>query len=490
MAGFKNEIHQSRLVVIPKLSNAFAEIFVVGMPNGGAATILEGATPAIEIYQVNEQEIRLEEQEIFNFPFIFLSDGRPWNEANSYLLSVVKKKNLNQRPTDDVRRRASRLLEYMFFCERNSIDWLDFSGRRPSHRPTFRYYNYLIGRMSNAVLNQHTGVIYDFYTHVSSQFGKVDIARVDTVKEITIMLQTGVGVKPVTVQQRSQTKPSPPQSRVAIGFVRDEGEDLRPLSNKQLKELLVVIEQRGWSVQERLILLFALMTGARKQSVLTFRLKHLAAFSENRIQKDGTYLLHAGPGTGIDTKSGKPQTLRVPKQLAHDLVVYAGSKVASNRRRLFKQKIELSLGGGLTWDESDSYLFLSDQGNCYYMAKDDPRYHSIKSPPMGQVTKTLTNKISRFISNGFPKGFTYHWLRATFAFQLYQHLLPLIKQGLLQPGEEISIIQNRLHHSDRETTENYLKLFSMHSETLMAQEAWEGVLFAFQNYADLILGDE
>lgn len=62
-----------------------------------------------------------------------------------------------------------------------------------------------------------------------------------------------------------------------------------------------------------------------------------------------------------------------------------------------------------------------------------------------------------------------------------------MKQGSLQPGEEISFIQMRLHHADRETTENYLKLFSMHSEKLAAQESYEKQLFKFAGYTDLIL---
>ncbi|WP_162976310.1 site-specific integrase, partial [Pseudomonas aeruginosa] len=80
-------------------------------------------------------------------------------------------------------------------------------------------------------------------------------------------------------------------------------------------------------------------------------------------------------------------------------------------------------------------------------------------------------------SSQFPKDFTYHWLRATFAYQLYQRLQPLVQEGVLKLGEDIDFIQKRMHHESRETTENYLKLFNMTHEKVIAQEVWEKKLF-------------
>jgi integrase len=77
----------------------------------------------------------------------------------------------------------------------------------------------------------------------------------------------------------------------------------------------------------------------------------------------------------------------------------------------------------------------------------------------------------------FPKDFSFHWLRATYAYQLYQRLQKLIGNGMLKPGEDIQFIQRRMHHRSRKTTEDYLKLFLMSQETVVAQEVWEGVLF-------------
>ena len=80
-----------------------------------------------------------------------------------------------------------------------------------------------------------------------------------------------------------------------------------------------------------------------------------------------------------------------------------------------------------------------------------------------------------------------HYHDSIDAFQLYQHLLPLLASGRLQYGEEVSLVQRRLYHSNRETTENYLKLFRLHSDKLAAQELYEDEIFGFGDYSDLRL---
>ncbi|HHM5020683.1 site-specific integrase [Pseudomonas aeruginosa] len=488
MAQSEELVQGSRLVVIPRLADAFAELYVSECPEGGVESSIALSDPKMTVYQLNEPGSEDGRGDIYNFPMLFHADGLPWQEANSYLLSLVANKVARTRPTDDVRRKASKLLDYLLFCESENIDWTDFSGKRPSLRPTYRYYRHLLekGGKGGQVVNQYTGIVYDFYKFVARFWHPIDINRVDTVKKLKLMVQGARGNISLDVEKRSQTRPTAPASPVPIGYVRDDGEDLRPLTNTQLSQLLESIYLPSWSAQERLIVLTALMTGARKQTVLTLRLRHLDSFSDENLRPDGTYLIKAGPGTGIDTKFDKEQRVYFPRQLADDLKVWASSPLALRRRKAFLEKMR-DLEPGITFDEQDVYVFLSDQGNCYYMAEDDPRYEFVKSRPTGQVTENLKQKLLRTVGSNFPTSFSYHWLRATFAFQLYQKLLPLLKKGRLQYGEEISIIQHRLHHKNRETTENYLKLFLMYSEKMVAQERYEDWLISFGSYSDLSL---
>lgn len=172
----------------------------------------------------------------------------------------------------------------------------------------------------------------------------------------------------------------------------------------------------------------------------------------------------------------------MPKQLAEELITLARSPMMKKRRAKFHAQMKAA-HPDLSMDEDDVYLFLSDQGNCYYMAENDPRYPMVKSPQIGQVTETIKRKLVKKATGPFSSDFYYHWLRATFGYQLYQRLQVLVEKGLMQSGEVIDFIQKRMHHESRETTENYLKLFRMSHEKVMAQEVWEAKLFGVGDYS-------
>ena len=486
--SYTNSHHEGRLVLIPRVRSAFAALHVYQAPSGARVLGLTCAESRA-LYLLDEVGGD-SDRDLFNFPFLFHANGNPWHEANSYLLMIMGDKSLATYRTDEIRRQASKLLDYLLFCESNNLDWLDFTGARPALRPTYKYYYHLasLSGRSSAVVNQYTSVVYRFYKYVCENWHRLDIGRVDTIKQVSFFVNSARGGKYVIAEKRSQTQRTPAISMVPIGFVREEGEDLRPLTNTELGVLLSVINRdQEWSTIERLILLTSLMTGARKQTVLTLRVRNLEAFKPERLLPDGSYKLHVGPGTGIDTKNNKPQILYFPKQLAEDLEVLASSPTMIERRTKFRKRITEDLSESIV-DEKDMYLFLSDQGNCYYMAKSDHRYLKVKSPPTGQVVDTIKRKILHKAAAKFPKDFSYHWLRATYAYQIYQRLRVLINEGAMNPGEDIDFIQKRMHHEYRETTENYLKLFSMTHERIKAQEIWEDRLFE-NGYESLKLRD-
>lgn len=491
VAAFENPDHEGRLVTIPQVLDAFADLHFTQEPLGSVPTTIQTAAGEQNGFQVNESLGDAVARSVFNLPFLFHRSGEPWTEANSYLMSLVKNKHAQTRPTDEARRQASRLLDYLIFCEKNNIDWLDFSGRRLPQRPTYKYHRYLMDMPERGaqVANQYTGTVYRFYKFVAQNWHEIDISRVDSVKQISFFVNNEYGLaKKVTVEKRSQTQAYSRNKIIPMGYVDDEGECLRPLSNAQLAEVVTAVNADEWSALDRLIVLFAVMTGARKQTILTLRVKHVQRLMDGKLQPDGTYVLRAGPGTGIDTKNNKPQTLYVPKQLAIDLLTYISSPHAKKRRQGFQASYAAKYSELERIADEDMYVFISEQCNCYYMASSDPRYRFVKSRPAGAVTNNLKEKLRKSVSADFPRYFTFHWLRATYAFQLYQLLLPRLKDGTLQPGDEISIIQSRLHHERRETTENYLKLFSMIPEKLLAQESYESVLFMFSSYSDLVTG--
>ena len=485
--SYSNPRHEGRLVLIPHVQDAFASLHVTETPRGSIESALEGDDTRL-LYKVGEVGALNGSGDLYNYPFLFHKSGDPWFEANSYLRGLVEDKNFTNRPTDDARRRASKLLDYLIFCEDEGLDWLDFSGRRPALRPTYKYFAHLVneGKRSAVVINQYTGVVYEFYEFVSSNWHDIDMQRVDTVREVKFLINNSYGAaRLVTAEKRSQTKAKAPSSSASIGYLREDGEELRPLSNTELAELIEILKGKEWSILERLILLVALMTGARKQTVLTMRLKHLKNFTPDKLQGDGTYLLHAGPGTSIDTKKDRSQRLHVPQQIAEELLVLGNSPMMKSRRVKLRAHLAKEYPG-LLMEDDDMYLFLSDQGGCYYMAKDDPRFPVVRSRPTGQVTDTIKRKLLQKTSDKFPINFSYHWLRATFGFQLYQRLRELINAGIMKPGDDIDFIRGRMHHASREMTEHYLQLFKMLPQKLVAQEFYEAKLF-LGDYASLKL---
>lgn len=471
--SYDNPRNRNRLLNIAVASNLFAEISTKKNRNAINEPLLGSDQHFYLTPEIGN------DKDVYNMPFLLDSGGSPWSEANSYLCYLVENKHSMQRPTDSVHRTAARLLDYKLFTEDEDIDWLNFGGKRISSRPSYRYFYYLteVRGLSAEVVNQYTGDVYDFYKFVSDAWHPhISMKRVDSTKTARVYYSTHTGSGSREYLKRSQTKPTPPKKPTPLGYVYDDGEKLRPLSVEQIVELKQIINGVAWSPFERLLILIPLLTGARKQSVLTLRMRHIKQLVEAVPEVDGTRKLHIGPSTLVNTKHSKKQVLYFPPQLAVELEVYANCKQAKDRRDKFKKKYALSNPDLPTMNAGDIYLFLSEQGNCYYMGKDDPRYPRLRRAPSGQVADQLKRKIFRAASDCFPRDFYYHWLRATYAYLLWLSLQKYIDEGVISVTVAISFIQTRLYHKSRETTENYLKLFQNIDIQMRAQEAFEDIL--------------
>jgi hypothetical protein len=486
-----NARKKERLITLSELDYTSGELTTIaGSTDYPIRVQLDKGKKDDAYFIIKEYSLTQKDDSVYHLPFIFNADGSPWYEANLFFYRQSIDAKDGYTITDDLRRKASQLLDFKLFCENKGMDYLDFSSARPAARPSYRYFNHLVHErddVSPKSLNKRTKVLYDFYKFLSTLHGyDIDIIRVETTEEAFIQLTPEFGK---TVEMRSQTVNASTQpTEVPQGYVRDGGEDLRPLSNEQREELIEILTTK-FSVAERLMHSIALSTGARKQSIFTMRMKHVRFLTETKLDdhnnlvrtapksNDGTYQLKAGPGTGIDTKFDKPQTLHFTQDVIDKIATYANSKAAKDRRELFKVNHSDILS------DDDMYLFISSRGNCHYIAKNDPRYRQLKTRPKGEYTDYLKNKLLKYTSPNFPKDFTFHWLRATYAFMYYQELAPLvsyekeIEKGQMRPGDEIKKIQQRMHHRDRETTEHYLKLFLNIDDKMLAQDGYEDRLF-------------
>ncbi len=421
---------------------------------------------------------------IYLFPLLLEADGTPWNLANLFLLKIATDNSANYKDTRDIRKKASLLLDYKIFCEsaRNNnnepapIDLFDFKHALKHRRPTWRYYSHLmhVEKTKPDLLNAKTGAVYQFYNFAATLPNvNLDIKRVETLTSFSVFKQASSGnTYLLEGEKRSQTVRTAEPAPVNIGYVRDEGEDLRPLFQKELNTLLDALQTDYFATDEKLIFYLALCTGERKQTILTMRMKHLEFFEEQYLsQKKQSYILFANRQNGCDTKYNKSHVLYVPAWLGEKIKIWANSKKANERREKFKQKF------GNVLNDDDIYLFLSPTGDCRYMSHLDPRYRKTLSPALGQVTRNLKTKLLKITGNKVSPDFSFHWLRATFALLLYKGCQKLIAEKKMQAGQELNHIRHRLHHAHQSTTEDYLKLFSQTNELIEAQETFENVLF-------------
>ena len=474
---------KNRITIIPIIKHATADIAVTHSSEFQEHCTESDFPPdKLSLIQIDPflTSEHSEGDRIYNFPFLHNEDLSPWEDGNLYIWHLASTPKYLNKSSSGLRNLASRLMDFKIYCDSEEIDYLDLSGRRTFNRPPYRYFHYLndAGELAPENINQRTGVVYNFYKYLVKIGRNIDIDRVDTVSEISIYFTSKWGLGSKTVLKRGQTRPTTRYaSPVEIGYIRDEGEDLKPLYTDQQKCLMSTIRTEQFDVDERLMVLFSLATGARKQSLFTLRMKHIEYFDEIYLLSDQTYKLVAGPVTGIDTKYDKRQTLYLEYWLAEEIKIYANSKIAKHRRRKFQENFEDKHPSLPRLKDEDVYLFLSEQGNEHYMAKDDPRYKLTLNPPIGKRADTLKKKIIRLTSEEFPRQFTFHWLRASYAFNYYDHLKPLVDNGLMTLSDCLQSVRRRMHHSDIKTTENYLKLFSNIQDKKVAQEQFESKLF-------------
>lgn len=485
-----------RIIFIRRTANVSADLYFDRAPLNALNHIVSHKFNGQEkkyTYSYTPVESRVaHDDSIYNFPFLLHKNGQPWKEANMYLWNIASGFKKLGSETDDIQSTATQLLDYLIFCEDQGIDYLDFSARRAVNRPSYKYFNWLVenGRVAAGSINIKTGKVYYFFEWLFKQHGyENDIDRVDIAEDYTHFFDTSTGSGSVTRKKRSQRVPVSKESApISFGKVRDEGEDLRPLTTGERQELVSILKQSEFTVDERLIAQLSLYTGIRKQTVLTIRMRHLELFKQEAlIEKDGTYLITAGPGTGIDTKFDRKYKFYIPANLADELRVYGHSKVAKKRRQKFQENYSKEHPDLEPISEDDMYVFISERGNCHYMAKNDPRYKVTRKDarPKGKRTDVLCRKIEKYASTNFPKDFVFHWLRATFALHYYDNLI-MIEQAKVEAGIQerprrfdmiLRDVMRRLCHKDITVTQSYLNLFENFDERQEAQNAFEDYIF-------------
>lgn len=229
---------------------------------------------------------------------------------------------------------------------------------------------------------------------------------------------------------------------------------------------------------------FALFTGARAQTVGTIRIQSLYGI----LDSYGYLRLPIGAGTLIDTKRGKPMTLLVPGWLVKDMLIYSQSAESIKRR-----------GRSFYGDTEENYLFLSKNGIPYYTSKKElidrrvpnitwntelsDRAKLISVQDGAALRQHIHEILLPRIRLNTPEfqDFTFHDLRASFGMNLLESQLQQL--GAKSITSAIDYVQQRMGHSDKSTTMQYLNYKSRLDWKSQIQNEFEEQLFTHINIA-------
>ena len=348
------------------------------------------------------------------FPVVRLADGAPWAEANLWLIDMIESKSSPNMLT--FASIADDLVAFRRYLDDEGIDWLVFPVNK-RQRPTYRYSGSIklavqAGELSPGVARRRMGTVVRFYRWMMTEAGfrPTNAPWVESDRFIEFKDQKGfssvIEVKTTDLSISGRRAEDPWDDHI------QDGGRLRPLPSAEQSALLESLATLG-NIEMTLVHLFALLTGARIQTVLTVRAKHVMRKPDGFHGDD--IRLACGPGTGIDTKGGVKGVLHVPRGFYERLYIYVHSDRARKRRQM------------ADGDHFDQALFLSHRGAPLYedRASRDPltsgprvRRHVKTGQAVRQFIRDELLPMMRVRLDNPRYEFSFHDLRATFGLNM------------------------------------------------------------------------
>lgn len=386
------------------------------------------------------------------FPVVRDENGVPWAEAMVYILSRLQGTVLPNMGT--YKGVADDLSAFRRYIDDTGIDWVAF-GKNKLLRPTYRYNGYLLlavasGEIAGTTARRRMAAVVAFYRWliedgvISPEFtpwkesdrfiGFSDTRGANVTKRVKT---TDLAI--------TVSKSNDPYTTDI-----DDGGKLRPLPEAEqewILEALLAIE----NTELTLIHLLGLLTGARIQTALTFRVRHI--LPERILRDDDELRIPVGFGTGIDIKNDKQMALHIPAALYRSLCAYARSDRAIARRNRAK--------GG---DIEDQYLFLSAKGNPLYESKSEALLYDdnneLRHAKTGQsIRQLITDCVIPHVRKSSSSEFKYrfHDLRASFGMNLTDEQLRRVAAGEITLHQAREYVKLRMGHESTATTDLYLQ---------------------------------
>lgn len=396
------------------------------------------------------------------FPVVLDRKSAPWAFVTLFILSELEGES---RPTmSTFHTLADSLGAFKEWLDsQDNPERLLFSFPKPKlRRTTYRYRGFLLTQIqarqiATTTARRRMGTVVSFYTWLSgNKFFTPEYPPWEEKEyRLSFVAEDGRLLSKHTVST-DLSIPAPKASIDFDGTIQDGGK-LRPLTGKEQDWLLEAAEAKGNS-ENLLLQLFMLGTGARIESACTLRVQHFAELAPRYsmgLTKEGeVYRLRAGPGTGIETKNNKLGTLQVPRALYELLHVYTCSQRAKVRRGRYFAK---------HGNHSNPYLFLTQQGNPYYIAKTesmhfDPNLNCRYGTNGQTIRQFIAEQAIPYVRKHYDKGFYYrpHDLRASFGMNMTEALMKHVEEGKITLHKARMIVRDLMWHEHLSTTDQYL----------------------------------
>jgi integrase len=384
------------------------------------------------------------------FPVVLDQHGVPWDIAAIYILSRLEGIALPNMTT--YQSIAEDLGAFKAFLDEKNIDFTEFPQMKLK-RPTYRYHGHLKRQMfareiAPTTAKRRMGCVIKFYRWLMQE-GVLALQN-DPWQERDYYLDFKDARGASMTKKIATTDVSvkvPKQDDPFAGTI-DDGGKLRPLPPAEQNWVMEALSHLG-NAEMTLIHLFMLLTGARIQTALTLKVRHVQLELPENLRE---FRMVAGPGTGIDTKYDKSMSLHVPGKLYEILRIYSYSDRARCRR-------ERAVCG----DTEDQYLFLTQHGAPYYQSKSeahvfDPDFqkrHQKRGQPVRQFLKDyLIPHIQKIHDPKFH--YRVHDLRASFGMNLTDMQLKLVEEGRISLAQARTFVQKMMCHESAATTDLYL----------------------------------
>lgn len=414
-----------------------------------------------------------------NFCYILNADGSLWDDANLWLLDCVTKK-----PTFDpktIKAKAEALGEFKAFCDEYGVDYLTQDGYGDT--PTHKYRQHLIDTKRSPSASKTTmSHICMFYEWMITE----QHLYVEHELWIAEHKKTKHGRNVIT-KDVCQFKGLKSRKEQTDRHVFDGGV-LRPLQPHEQQVIAECMEELK-NIEYPLLWQMTVESMARKQTLMTLRLGDIvdslpesSSMKDQRawldslkmLKDDDVHTIMVGVDYDADSKQGlfENYPIQIRGWLWKKLVIYISSDRAFKRRKK-----------ALPQDDENplkQYLFLTQQGNPMYHAKNDRYYHDITATGLkdikdGDALDTWINATLKpyiRLREGYELfDFHFHDGRATGAANYLRSRVNEFGDyanenawyGVL---EQLAIIMN---HSSIETTKGYLR-FLYHEKAVKKEQ--------------------